>query len=43
MNELVVFAILLILTLAFAFLNGFHDAANVVATMIASRALSPRL
>lgn len=28
--------------LAFDFLNGFHDSANVVATAIASRAISPR-
>ncbi|MCI0476681.1 MAG: inorganic phosphate transporter, partial [Anaerolineales bacterium] len=33
---------LLALALAFDFLNGFHDSANVVATMIASRALSGR-
>lgn len=37
-----VFALLLVLALSFDFLNGFHDAANVVATIIASRALSPR-
>jgi len=28
--------------LAFDFLNGFHGSANIVATMIASRAMSPR-
>lgn len=43
MNSLFVFGILLLLALTFDFLNGFHDAANVVATMIASRALSPRM
>jgi PiT family inorganic phosphate transporter len=42
MNEITIFAVLLVLALTFDFLNGFHDAANVVATMIASRALSPR-
>ena len=31
-----------ILALTFDFLNGFHDSANVVATAIASRAMSPR-
>ncbi len=31
------------LTLLFAFLNGVHDASNVVATMISSRAFSPRM
>ena len=30
------------LGLAFGYLNGFHDSANIVATMIASRALSGR-
>jgi PiT family inorganic phosphate transporter len=33
---------LLALALAFDFLNGFHDSSNIVATMIASRALSGR-
>jgi PiT family inorganic phosphate transporter len=28
--------------LAFDFLNGFHDSANIVATMISSRAMRPR-
>jgi PiT family inorganic phosphate transporter len=31
------------LALAFDFLNGVHDSSNVVATMISSRAMSPRL
>lgn len=31
------------LSLIFDFLNGIHDSSNVVATMISSRALSPRL
>ena len=30
------------LSLAFDFLNGVHDSSNIVATMIASRAFSPR-
>ncbi|HEY74453.1 MAG: inorganic phosphate transporter [Chloroflexi bacterium] len=30
------------IALAFDFLNGFHDSANIVATMISSRAMSPR-
>jgi PiT family inorganic phosphate transporter len=34
--------ILLITALLFDFLNGFHDSSNIVATPIASRALSPR-
>jgi len=42
MTEFFIFGLLLFLALTFDFLNGFHDSANVVATMIASRALSPR-
>ena len=37
------FLVLLILALAFDFLNGFHDSANIVATVIASRSLHPRV
>jgi PiT family inorganic phosphate transporter len=33
--------IVVALGVAFAFVNGFHDAANVVATMISTRALEP--
>ena len=32
--------ILIVISLTFDFLNGFHDSANVVATMISSRAMS---
>lgn len=35
-------AALVVLALSFDFINGFHDSANVVATMISSRAMSPR-
>ncbi len=38
----ILLATLLVLALTFDFLNGFHDSANVVATMIASRAMTPR-
>ena len=34
--------VLLVLALGFDFLNGVHDSSNIVATMISSRALSPR-
>jgi PiT family inorganic phosphate transporter len=34
--------VLIILALGFDFLNGIHDSSNIVATMISSRALSPR-
>jgi inorganic phosphate transporter, PiT family len=33
----------IVLALGFDFLNGIHDSSNVVATMISSRALSPRV
>lgn len=34
--------LLIAISLVFDFLNGFHDSANVVATIISSRAMSPR-
>ena len=34
--------LLILLALAFDFLNGFHDAANSIATIVATRVLSPR-
>jgi inorganic phosphate transporter, PiT family len=36
------FVVLVISALIFDFLNGFHDSSNIVATVIASRALKPR-
>jgi PiT family inorganic phosphate transporter len=41
-NDYVIFGILFALAILYNFLNGFHDAANVVATIIASRAMSAR-
>jgi inorganic phosphate transporter, PiT family len=35
--------VVILLGLCFDFMNGFHDSANVVATMISSRAFSPRV
>ena len=35
--------VLIILALGFDFLNGVHDSSNIVATMISSRALSPKV
>ncbi len=32
----------ILLAMAFAFINGFHDSGNIVATVISSRALRPR-
>jgi PiT family inorganic phosphate transporter len=34
--------VIIAIALIFDFLNGFHDASNIVATMISSRAMSPR-
>ena len=34
--------VVIVLALIFDFLNGIHDSSNVVATMISSRAISPR-
>jgi phosphate/sulfate permease len=33
----------IVLVVAFDFSNGFHDASNMVATIVASRALTPAL
>jgi PiT family inorganic phosphate transporter len=41
MSTLVI--VVIVLSLIFDFLNGVHDSSNVVATMISSRAFSPRL
>ncbi len=42
LDNVVAFWVLLALALTFNFLVGFHDASNIVATVISSRALSPR-
>src|SRR5205085_205068 len=43
MHSDVILVIVVGTALAFDFTNGFHDTANVVATSISTRALSPRL
>jgi PiT family inorganic phosphate transporter len=44
MNPAVSFAILIVVVaLGFDFLNGFHDAANSIATVVSTRVLSPRI
>jgi len=35
--------VIIAIAMVFDFLNGFHDSSNIVATMISSRALSPRI
>lgn len=42
MSALTLLIILIILALIFDFLNGFHDSANIVATMISCRAMTAR-
>ena len=34
--------LLLVLALAFVYINGFHDTSNAIATVVSTRALSPR-
>jgi PiT family inorganic phosphate transporter len=36
-------AVVIVIALAFDFVNGFHDAANSIATVVSTRVLSPRL
>ena len=43
MHNGAVFVIVIVSALAFDFTNGFHDTANVVATSVSTRAMSPRL
>ncbi|HEY5174098.1 MAG TPA: inorganic phosphate transporter, partial [Terriglobales bacterium] len=40
---LVLLIITVVTALIFDFLNGFHDAANSIATVVSTRVLSPRL
>jgi len=39
---IIVFGIVIIFALAFEYINGFHDAANAVATVVSTKALTPR-
>jgi len=41
--ELVLVVITVLVALIFDFLNGFHDAANSIATVVSTRVLSPKL
>jgi inorganic phosphate transporter, PiT family len=42
-QTLIVFVGLILLALAFDFVNGFHDTANSISTVVSTRVLSPRL
>src|SRR5580704_17065704 len=39
--SLILVAIIVLVALAFDFINGFHDAANSIATVVATRVLTP--
>lgn len=43
MSDIVTLVILCMLVFSFTFVNGFHDGCNVVATLIASRAMKPKV
>lgn len=40
---LILVSIIILIALAFDFVNGFHDAANSIATIVATRVLSPKI
>ena len=42
-GELLALSAIVAIALAFAFTNGFHDAANAIATSIGTRALTPHI
>lgn len=39
---MIIFLLVLLAALAFEYINGFHDAANAIATVISTRVLTPR-
>lgn len=43
MPDLYLIGLVIALSLAFDFINGFHDTANAIATSVATRALSPQV
>ena len=40
---MLVLVLLIVVALAFDFMNGFHDAANSIATVVSTRVLTPRM
>src|SRR6185437_7185372 len=42
-SSLLLVVITILIALCFDFFNGFHDAANSIATVVSTRVLSPRL
>src|SRR5881409_2885224 len=41
--ELAIFIAVVVVALTFDYTNGFHDAANAIATSVSTRALTPRI
>ena len=42
-RDLLLVVITVLVALVFDFLNGFHDSANSIATVVSTRVLSPKL
>jgi len=42
LDPIIIVAIVIIIAIIFEYLNGFHDAANALATAVSTRALSPK-
>jgi len=42
-GSLLLIAFIILVALVFDYINGFHDAANSIATVVSTRVLSPRL
>ena len=42
MPDVTIVAAIILVALVFDFVNGFHDAANSIATVVSTRVLSPR-
>ena len=42
-SDILLLLITVLVALGFDFLNGFHDAANSIATVVSTRVLSPKL
>src|SRR6476660_5504661 len=40
---LLIVVLLILVALAFDYINGFHDAANSIATVVSTRVLTPRI
>src|SRR5881392_4352702 len=40
-SQLIIVIALIVVALAFDYINGFHDAANSIATVVSTRVLSP--